>query len=188
MPRESSMKKATPGVVAVVCGGSSAEAEISRSSAREVVAALKQSFPRVELFELDENVGRALVDLAPDVVFPALHGPLGEDGTFQGFLEILGVPYVGSGVLASATAMDKIATKRVFRSFNLPVARDVVVSRRRGVAAAMKCIFSSLGECVVVKPSRQGSNIGVSTVLQPSDLEPALLLAFELDEQVLVEE
>ena len=92
--------------IAVLCGGPSAEAEVSRSSAREVVAALTTRGHTVSTVELDAELPAKLLALAPDVVFPALHGPLGEDGTVQGFLEILDLPYVGSGVHASAQSQN----------------------------------------------------------------------------------
>ena len=101
--------------IAVVCGGLSAEAEVSRSSGKCVADALRRTYPRVVLLELDRNLQSALEQNAVDVVFPALHGPPGEDGTFQGFLETSGYLYVGSGVRASAFAMDKSVAKSIFR-------------------------------------------------------------------------
>ncbi len=115
--------------IAVVCGGSSAEAEVSRVSGRGVAEALRATYSDVVLLELDATIGKVLQDSGVEVVFPVLHGPPGEDGTFQGFLEILGLPYVGSGVRASACAMDKIVAKQLFREAGLPVARDMVVQR-----------------------------------------------------------
>lgn len=121
-----------------------------------------------------------------DVAFIALHGPYGEDGTLQGMLEIVGIPYVGSGVLASALAMDKAMANKVLAAAGLPVARAVVIERdardpdatRR--AAALTPSF--------VKPSRQGSSLGMSIVLRPEELEPAIQKAFDYDSRVLVEE
>src|SRR5690606_11027365 len=102
-------------------GGPSAEAEVSRVSAREVAAGLERAGHRASRIEVDRDCARALLDLAPDVVFPALHGPPGEDGTVQGFVEILGLPCVGSGVYGSAVAMDKSLAKTMFRRAGLPV-------------------------------------------------------------------
>jgi D-alanine-D-alanine ligase len=121
--------------IAVVCGGRSAEAEVSRVSARGVFEALRRTYADVRLLELDEAVGLALREIAAEVVFPVLHGPPGEDGTFQGFLEILGIAYVGSGVAASACAMDKIVAKQIFRAYGLPVAPDAIVHRGEPLAA-----------------------------------------------------
>jgi D-alanine-D-alanine ligase len=179
--------KLSPRIV-VVCGGPSAEAEVSRSSGREVASALRQRFTHVDVVELDADVATSIKTLAPDVVFPVLHGPPGEDGSFQGMLEVLGLPYVGSGVLASAIAMDKIAAKRVFRAVGLPVANDIALARHEGMAAAVERVRSVLGARVVVKPARQGSALGVSIVRNKVELEDALHKTFALGDVVLVEE
>ena len=147
--------------IAVVCGGPSAEAEVSRSSGGCVADALREAFEMVHVVELDERVAESLHEISPDVVFPVLHGPPGEDGSFQGLLEILGYPYVGSGVLASACAMNKIVAKQIFRSRGLPVARDLTVIRSGGAEHAVQRIMERLGPNVVVKPGSQGSALGV---------------------------
>ena len=174
--------------IAVLNGGSSAEADVSRSSARGVVSALAQNFSHVMSIELDETVASALATFAPDVVFPVLHGPPGEDGTLQGFLEILGYRYVGSDVQSSAFAMNKIIAKEIFRAAGLPVARQSVVARADGVASAIDQISKALGHYVVVKPSSQGSAIGVTIVDNKSQLHNAVATAFEFDPRLLVEE
>src|SRR5204863_124712 len=109
--------------------GPAAEREVSLTSGREVANALRSSFDEVTLHEPDLHLAEELQRGQIDVVFPALHGPLGEDGSIQGFLEVAGVPYVGSGVAGSACAMDKVIAKRLFRDAGLPLAREVVVSR-----------------------------------------------------------
>ncbi len=106
--------------IAVVYGGPSAEAEVSRVSGRGVATALRVAFSHVVEMELDRDIGIRLREESIDVVFPVLHGPPGEDGTFQGFLEILQLPYVGSGVRASACAMDKTLAKGVFQGCRAP--------------------------------------------------------------------
>ena len=174
--------------IAVVCGGPSAEAEVSRVSAKGVADALRATYSKVEMFELKPSVGEALNKAAIDVVFPVLHGPPGEDGTFQGYLEILGVPYVGSGVLSSACAMDKVVAKQIFRAYGLPVARDVIVHRDEGKTVAARRIHEVLGQDVIVKPSSQGSAVGISFARDRQELEAALDRAFGYDERVLVEE
>jgi D-alanine-D-alanine ligase len=125
----------------------------------------------------------------PDVAFIALHGRGGEDGTIQGMLELLGIPYTGSGVLASALAMDKVMTKRLLRAEGIPVPADVVVSE--GDAASpdslAKRVHGTLGYPVVVKPSREGSTIGCSIVRDPSQLSIALASALTYDSEVLIE-
>ena len=174
--------------IAVVCGGPSAEAEVSRMSGRRVADALRSTYSNVVLLELDTSIGEALRDGGVEVVFPVLHGPPGEDGTFQGFLEILGLPYVGSAVHASACAMDKILAKHLFRNAGLPVARDTIIQRQVGASLAAKQVWETFGSQVVVKPSRQGSALGVRFPRELSEFEAALEEAFSYDERVLVEE
>lgn len=174
--------------VAVLQGGPAAEAAVSRVSAAGVAAALRQRCAEVTCIELDDGLVDALRAFAPDVVFPALHGPPGEDGTVQGLLECLGYPYVGSGVRASACAMDKLVSKQIFRAAGLPLARDVVVRAGDDFTAAVARILDALGERVVVKPARQGSALGVTLVDDTAQLSEALKLALALDDVVLVEE
>lgn len=174
--------------IAVINGGDSAEAEVSRSSARGVIAALKENFSLVNSIELDVNIASTLSTFSPDVVFPILHGPPGEDGTLQGFLEILGYPYVGSDVHSSALAMDKIAAKQVFREADLPVADQCVIRREAAIADCVARITGQLGESVVVKPASQGSAIGVTLIDNVNELHDALVAAFEYDHRLLIEE
>ena len=174
--------------IAVLNGGDSAEAEVSRSSARGVIAALRENFGQVTGLELDADIARSLAEWKPDLVFPILHGPPGEDGTLQGFLEILGYPYVGSDVHSSAFAMDKIVAKDIFRTAGLPVAGQYVVTRGSDIARAAEAIVQTLGESVVVKPACQGSAIGVTLVTSANGLPEALTSAFEYDPRLLVEE
>jgi len=124
-----------------------------------------------------------------DVAFPALHGPFGEDGTIQGMLELLGIPYVGSGVLASALAMDKAMTKKVFAAEGIPTPAGLVVERsdfRRDAQAVV--LRAQAVVPAVVKPVCQGSSIGMSLVTETDQMGPALEEAFAYDERVLVEE
>ncbi len=168
-------------------GGPSAEAEVSRSSAREVANALARAGHEPELIELDRDTVARLITLAPDVVFPALHGPPGEDGTVQGFLEILGLPYVGSDVHGSATAMDKFIAKAVFRKAGLPVAIDLVFTASTDPIEAEAIILENLGDRVVIKPLRQGSAIGVTPVANGGDLKDSLSAALALGDGILIE-
>ena len=174
--------------IAVVCGGPAAEAEVSRVSGRGVANALLATYEHVSVLELDEAIIDYLKEAQVDVIFPVLHGPPGEDGTFQGFLEIVGIPYVGSGVLASACAMDKIVAKQIFRAHGLPVAKDTIVNRNEGARRAASRVLDLLGADVVVKPSSQGSALGILFGEDLKDLEQALEQAFSYDERVLVEE
>ena len=178
----------TDAKIAVIMGGNSAEADVSRSSARGVIEALNQNYSRVHGVELDRNIATTLADINPDVVFPILHGPPGEDGTLQGFLEILGYRYVGSDVHGSAFAMDKIVAKEVFRGAGLPVVSQTVVEKRQGVAAAVEQVIRELGHYVVVKPARQGSAIGVTLVENANELHQGIDSAFSYDDRLLVEQ
>jgi D-alanine-D-alanine ligase len=121
---------------------------------------------------------------AIDVVLPVLHGPFGEDGTMQGLLEMLNMPYVGSGVLGSSLTMDKDAVKLVLRSADIPVARSVAFRHRRWDAKSIE----PLGYPCFVKPARLGSSVGISKVHGPDELEAAMELAFSHDSKVIVEE
>jgi D-alanine-D-alanine ligase len=127
---------------------------------------------------------------AIDVAFLVVHGPFGEDGTLQGFLELAGVPYIGAGVLASAIAMDKVVFKDLMRGHGLPVVDDAWYRRGRWRAEPDRVlaeIEARLGECTVVKPARLGSSLGMSVVNAPAELPAALDLAFEYDSKVIVE-
>ncbi|MFD1114749.1 D-alanine--D-alanine ligase family protein [Sphaerisporangium aureirubrum] len=131
------------------------------------------------------GAGRAVYSLGrPDVVFPVLHGPLGEDGTVQGLLELAGLPYVGSGVLASAACMDKEWTKRLAAAAGIPIAPYAVVD---GVRPTIGGLLDRLGTPVFVKPARGGSSIGVSRAATPGELDTALRVAAGYDSKVLVE-
>jgi len=182
MPRKSEFR------IAVVCGGPSAEAQVSRVSGHGVASALKATFSHVVQMELDRTIGMRLKKEAINVVFPVLHGPPGEDGTFQGFLEILELPYVGSGVRASVCAMDKALAKGVFRGAGLPVAPDMVLDRHLGKTEAAKRVINTLGTDVVIKPVSQGSALGVHFATTPHGIEEAIQEAFAYGERVLVEE
>lgn len=176
--------------VAVIEGGPSTEAAVSRSSAAGVAGALSARGHRATRLALDAGLPGALARLAPSVVFPVVHGALGEDGCLQGLLEVLGLPYVGSAVLASALACDKLVAKTVFRSRRLPVADDVTVRRGEDLRAAAARVRRFLGPAVVVKPHAQGSAIGVTRVpahARDDELVRALELSLSLDEVALCE-
>ncbi len=172
--------------VAVLQGGDSAEAEVSRSSAREVALALNHSGHDAFCLELDGQLTQELLAAKPDVVFPALHGPPGEDGTVQGYLEMLGFAYVGSDVGASAFAMHKAAAKLLFAEAGLPVARGLSVSEGDNIDDAVSAITTSLGRRVVMKPQASGSALGVTLLPNGGDLRSALVDALGHGE-VLVE-
>jgi D-alanine-D-alanine ligase len=176
--------------VAVLLGGRSSEHEISRASARAVMAGLAEAGYEPVPVEISREGDWSIEAATPeglfrsvDAVFPVLHGPFGEDGTVQGLLELADVPYVGSGVTASALAMDKDAFKAVMRDKGIPVARSVTLRPADAHPAR-----SPFGIPVVVKPARLGSSYGITVVRAEDELLPALELAFSHDEKVLVEE
>ncbi len=173
--------------VAVLMGGPSAEAEVSRSSATEVAAGLAAAGHVTERIELDGEAARALAVFRPDAVFPALHGPPGEDGTVQGFLDILGYAYVGSGVRGSAVAMDKHLAKALFSEQQLPVTEHRVFAPGADPARAAAEVVDALGERVVIKPLGQGSAIGVTPLPKGGDVAGALAHAFSFGGGALVE-
>lgn len=178
-------------VVAVVAGGPSVEASVSRASAAGVAQALRDAGHHPEVIELSPALPSRLTAGRYDVVFPAIHGAVGEDGCLQGLLEVIGLPYVGSGVLASALGMSKPHAKVHFRQAGLPVARDTLVTRAESPEAGARRVRSELGPAVVVKPGAGGSAIGVEIVAADADdtaLAAALARALALDPTVLVEE
>ncbi|NLB73645.1 MAG: D-alanine--D-alanine ligase [Firmicutes bacterium] len=178
--------------VALIYGGRSAEREISLFTGRQVSSALVEKGFQVTPLDLDDNTVTALAEARPDVVFIALHGKYGEDGCLQGLLDILGLPYVGSGVLASALAMNKAISKRLFRLEGLLCPKDVLVSshalRKEGLQGVIGQITKGLDYPMVIKPNKQGSTIGLTVVRSSEDLESAVLNAFKYDDEVLVEE
>jgi D-alanine-D-alanine ligase len=189
-----------PLTVAVLGGGRSSEHEVSLASAASIREGLAQRGHWPVSIEVGRDGvwrrdGRA-VPVVPgqgieevDVVFPALHGPFGEDGTVQGLLECLGTPYVGAGVLASALCMDKVMFKELMRLGEVPQV-DYRVARAEELVAEGEALVARIGELglpVFVKPSRLGSSVGISRVAHERELRPALEAAFEHDALALVE-
>ena len=160
--------------VVVLAGGSSAEAEVSRQSAAQVKLALMHTGFQVEVVELNKNCTSELLKIQPDVVFPALHGPPGEDGTVQGLLEMLELCYVGSDVRGSAMAMDKAVAKSIFKRHGLPIIDDYIVQPGANLEAAAIEIEQLLGPCVAIKPLNQGSALGVQLLPNGGDIAAAL--------------
>ncbi len=177
--------------VAVVQGGPSTEAEVSRASAAGVAAALADAGHRVVRLELDPRLGESLRTGGYDVVFPVVHGAVGEDGSLQGLLEVLGVPYVGSNVLASALAMHKEVARVLFERAGLPVAPGIALPRETGGAsAAAERARKQVGARVVVKPSAHGSAIGVVRLEADAptlEVARAIESVWEIDDVALVE-
>ena len=176
------------GKVAVLMGGRSAEREVSLMSGAGVLQALQSQ--GVQAVGFDPAI-RPLGDLKTegfDRVFIALHGRLGEDGAVQGVLEWLGIPYTGSGVMASAIAMDKVMTKRVWQSEGLPTPRWVWLSPDRQTREDVNAVPDTLGLPLIIKPPREGSSIGVTKVEGYSQMLDAVNLSARYDPDVLCEE
>ncbi|HEV2768949.1 MAG TPA: D-alanine--D-alanine ligase family protein, partial [Solirubrobacteraceae bacterium] len=186
--------------MAVLAGGRSSEHDVSLASGASVREGLEQAGHEVVAVELrrdgswrcaGEEValrpGRGLLET--DAAFPVLHGPFGEDGTVQGLLELLDVPYVGSGVLASALCMDKVLSKDLFAHAELPQVAYAAVSRAgwESDPEAVARAVAAMGPVVFVKPARLGSSVGIARVDDPGTLADALEGAFTHDPSVIVE-
>ncbi len=202
--------------VLVLFGGKSAEHEVSCESAATVADSLAAAGHHVTLVGIDPRGGWHLVDgssrpliargdavslsvpegalvhgdatLEFDVVFPVLHGPFGEDGTVQGLFEVIGAPYVGAGVLASAASMDKDVANRLLVQAGLPVADSVAVSLDDYGPEVDRQLIERLGLPLFVKPAALGSSVGISRVSEEFELPDAMALAFKFGEKAIVEE
>jgi D-alanine-D-alanine ligase len=172
------------GRVAVLMGGRSAEREISLMSGQAVLAGLRRKGVDAYAFDPAE---RGLFELKADGcarVFIALHGRYGEDGTVQGALEIMEIPYTGSGVMASALCIDKLRTKLIWRSMEIPTPKHVILTAATDWASTVR----ELGLPLIVKPAHEGSSIGITKVTSLEKLEPAYELAAKCDTLIIAEE
>ena len=170
--------------VAVVLGGMSAEREISQMTGESVARVLSERGYNVSVIRGGRDLPARLATARIDVVFNALHGRYGEDGCVQGLLEVMGIPYTGSGVLASAIGMDKIACKRIWQTLDLPTPewRAVAPTETIGASFALPAKFP-----LVVKPAAEGSSVGVAIVRERTKLLPAILKGRAFGPEVLVE-
>jgi D-alanine-D-alanine ligase len=172
------------GKTAVLMGGPSAEREISLISGKAVLAALKEKRVDAHAFDPAERDLFELRREGFERVFIALHGRFGEDGTVQGALEVLGIPYTGSGVMASALAMDKWRTKLVWEASGIPTPRYAMVR----ADSDWERVARALGLPLIVKPAREGSTLGITKVRTAVDMLPAYEFAARFDELVIAEE
>ena len=177
--------------VAVLKGGRSLESQVSLRSGARVADALERLGHEVVGLDLDTDLISRLRDVAPDAAFVALHGRDGEDGTVQELLEILGIPYPGSGVLACSRAMDKAMTKHLLQAAGIPTpdffAFTQTAFRELGAADILPAIEERLDFPIVVKPSCQGSALGIKFARRPEDVPSALMTGFSYDERVVLE-
>jgi D-alanine-D-alanine ligase len=180
------------GKVAVLMGGDSAEREVSIMSGSGVLDALLAQGVDASAFDPAHSELSELKSERFDRVFIALHGRHGEDGSVQGALELLGIPYTGSGVMASAICMDKVMTKRVWLAEGLPTPRWVRLAQDELQLERLREVPDRLGLPLIVKPPREGSSIGITKVLGPHDvdrqMQDAVALATRYDADVLCEE
>jgi len=176
------------GKVAVLMGGSSAEREVSLMSGSGVLQALRARGVDAHAFDPSERDMGQLRQEGFARCFIALHGRHGEDGTVQGALELLGIPYTGSGVMASSVAMDKVMTKRIWEAVGLPTPRYVCLPPGRQQPQDVAAVHGLLGLPLIVKPPREGSSIGVTKVQSAAQMQEAVVLSARYDPDVLCEE
>lgn len=172
--------------IVVLYGGTSAEREVSLSSGKGIINALEANGHEVIGIDFHPNNLSELLTLDVELVFIGLHGRLGEDGSIQALLDLAGIPYVGSGVLASALAMDKAKSKKLFHDAGIRVAKDMTLHRT---------VYNQTGTPVlpfafpvVIKPNREGSTIGLTIAGSQKELEEGITLAFNHDDEIIIEE
>jgi D-alanine-D-alanine ligase len=176
------------GKVAVLMGGMSAEREISLMSGNGVLQALRSRGVDAHAFDPAERDLGELKKEGFQRCFIALHGRFGEDGTVQGALELLGIPYTGSGVMASSMAIDKVMTKRLLLAEGLSTPKYVLLRKGAYTTADVSTVVDALGLPLIVKPAREGSSIGLTKVMERSGMAQAVELAATLDADILCEQ
>lgn len=181
------MNKQNKETIAVLYGGDSSEREVSLKSGQAVANGLEQSGYTVVLIDTLTFDLSQLKAMEIDRAFIALHGRGGEDGCIQGALEYIGIPYTGSGVLGSALSMDKIRSKQVWQAQGLPTAAFAIVNKATYEQADAAKVLADLGGKVMVKPSHEGSSIGMAKAENAEQLNRALIEAFGFDDEILVE-
>jgi len=170
--------------IAVLCGGLSNEREVSLRSGRNVFKALIElGYKDVTLIDVDRNIANTLSEMKIEYALNVLHGRYGEDGCIQGVLEFLNIPYSGCNVKSSAICMDKIMTKRVLSACNIPLIKSVNVNKDN-----YKEKISELAFPVIIKPSNEGSSIGMTKVNSIDELDAAMEVALKCDKEILIEE
>jgi len=179
------MELVTSKKIGVLMGGLSSEREVSLSSGNAILKALKEKGYNTVAIDVGRDVARKIQENAVDAAFIALHGKLGEDGAIQGMLEVMGIPYTGSGILASALGMNKTISKQVFKSKGLHVGPYEVVSA--SAARNVHAVLEDIKFPAVVKPNAEGSSVGVSLVFKQEDVAPAAELAYKYGNEILIE-
>ncbi|MDI6690022.1 MAG: D-alanine--D-alanine ligase [Actinomycetota bacterium] len=178
--------------IAVLMGGRSLEREVSLKSGRRVSDALKEKGYKVIQLDINENLVNNLLREHVELVYIALHGKYGEDGTVQELLEILGVPYTGPGVYSSIVGFDKVLSKEIFQIEGIPTPKFYALSsgsfKEMGASGVLGEVIKKIGLPIVVKPACQGSALGIKFVKTPEELPSALIGALSYDDKVLLEE
>ncbi len=175
--------------IAVLYGGTSGEREVSLSTGKGIIQALRENGHEVTGIDFHPERLDELLELKVDLVFIGLHGKFGEDGRIQGLLDILDIPYVGSGVLASALAMDKAKAKQIFEKNQLPVAKGIAIPvKRHTQQEIIDLIQGKFTPPYVVKPNQEGSTLGLTIVKETEQLPEAVKNAVQSDDTLLVEE
>ena len=174
--------------IAVLCGGPSSEAEVSRRSGKNCYEALKRlGYQNTLLLEVDETIANQLKEESVDIAYIALHGKYGEDGCIQGLLEVLKIPYTGSRLAAMALTIDKDRTKTILKQARLPVAVSITVTKgQQGITKLLK--DTQLNYPVMIKPIQEGSSVGMSKVDSEAELDKALEFAGQYSEKLMIEQ
>ncbi|RMD58962.1 D-alanine--D-alanine ligase [Candidatus Parcubacteria bacterium] len=175
--------------IAVICGGISPERDISLKGAQNVISALEAKGYETLRYDAKDDLVKFFIDASTkkfDLVFPVLHGPYGEDGKLQGMLDMIGMPYVFSGTLASALANDKYKTKAIVRGLEINTPKDILL--HRNAKFEFKDIVTFLALPAIVKPLNLGSSLGISVIHTQEDLQPAFKAAWHYGDYVLIEE
>ena len=176
--------------IAVLYGGVSKEREVSISSSKGIISALKKNGHDVVAIDFHPEKLHEVIELDVDLVFIGLHGKYGEDGSIQGLLDMLNLPYVGSGVMSSALAMDKYKAKQLFATENIPVAKGerYRITKTTDVSELGKQIANDFDFPFVIKPNREGSTVGLTIVSDSTQIKEAIEKASQSDEFILVEQ
>lgn len=171
--------------IAVLMGGPSSEAEVSRRSGKNVFKALQNlGYKNAELIEVDENIAKTLQDKGIELVYNAMHGRFGEDGCIQGMLEVMGIPYTGCGVMASSVCMNKEYTKNILKEAGIPLIKSVLVRKGEDYKDKIK----GLKYPFMLKPVSEGSSIGMYKVNTPEEMEECFKKSAQCGQDVMVEE
>lgn len=171
--------------IAVLMGGLSSEAEVSRRSGKNVFKALQNlGYKNAELIEVEDNISKTLRDKGIEVVYNAMHGRFGEDGCIQGMLEVMGIPYTGCGVMASSVCMNKEYTKNILKEAGIPLIKSVLVRKGEDYKDKIK----GLKYPFMLKPVSEGSSIGMYKVNTPEEMEECFKKSAQCGQDVMVEE